>query len=104
MTKGYDTKSEINHTQNWTYTVDHPYRVLIIGGSGSGKINVLLNLTKHPRLDIEKNYCHVKDPFELKCQLLINRREKVVIKQTKIKLNPKTFIDYSQEIDNVYEN
>ena len=27
-----------------------------------------------------------------------------MIKQTKIKLNPKTFIDYSQEIDNVYEN
>ena len=32
------------HNKNWPYILDHPYRILIIGGSGSGKTNVLLNL------------------------------------------------------------
>ena len=40
-------------------------------------------------------------PFELKYQLLINGREKVGIENLK---NPKAVIDYSQTIDNVYEN
>ena len=38
---------------------------------------MLLNLTKNQRQDIDKNYLYVKDPFELKYQLLINGREKV---------------------------
>ena len=46
-------------------------------------------------------YLHVKDPFESKYQLLINKREKIGIKKLK---NPKAFIDYSQIIDDVYEN
>ena len=33
-----------NHNENWQYIPDHPYRILIIGGSGSGKTNILLNL------------------------------------------------------------
>ena len=37
----------------------------------------------------------------VKAQLLINGREKVEIKNLK---NPKTFIDYSEKINNVYEN
>ena len=36
----YKTK----HNKNWPHIPDHPYRILIIGGSGSGKTNVLLNL------------------------------------------------------------
>ena len=32
--------------KKWPYIPDHPYRILIIGGSGSGKINALLNLIK----------------------------------------------------------
>ena len=46
-------------------------------------------------------YLYVKDPFESKYQLLLNRREKVGITELK---NPKVFIDYSQKVDNVYEN
>ena len=34
--------TELN--RNWPYILDKPYRILIIGGSGSGKTNVLLNL------------------------------------------------------------
>ena len=31
----------------WPELPDHPYRILIIGGSGSGKTNALLNLINH---------------------------------------------------------
>ena len=80
MMKNYDQSVEINHNPNWPYIPDHPYRILIIGGSGSGKTNVLLNLIKHQRPDIDKIYLYVKDPFESKYQLLINGREKVDFK------------------------
>ena len=81
--------------------MDHPYRVLIIGGSGSGNPNVLLSLIKHQRSDLEKNCLYLKDPFRSQYQLLIKWREKVRIKKLK---NLKAFIDYSQTIDEVYEN
>ena len=35
MMKNYDQIVEINHNPNWPYIPDHPYRILIIGGSGS---------------------------------------------------------------------
>ena len=38
----YDQSAEINHNSNWPYIPDHPYRILIIGGLGSGKTNMLL--------------------------------------------------------------
>ena len=59
---------------------------------------MLLNLKKYQRLDIDKIYLHVKDP---KNQLLINRREKVGSKKLN---NPMAFIEYSQTIDDVYDN
>ena len=93
MMKNYDPSVKINHNPNWPYIPDHPYpyRMLIIGGSGSGKTNVLLNLIKHQRPDIDKISLCVKDPFESKYQLLINGGEKVGIKKLK---NLKAFIDY----------
>ena len=54
MMKNYDGSVEINHNPNWLYIPDHPHRILITGGSGSGKANVLLNLIKHQRADIDK--------------------------------------------------
>ena len=101
MIKNYDQSVEINHNLNWPYIPDHPYRIVIIGGLGSGKTNVLLNLIKNQRPDIDKIYLYVKDPFELKYHLLIKGKEKVGIKNLK---NPKAFVDYSQTIDDVYEN
>ena len=46
MMKNYDGSVEINHNPNWLYIPDHPHRILITGGSGSGKINeqILINL------------------------------------------------------------
>ena len=96
MTENYNQSVKINHNPNWPYIVDHPYRILIIAGSGSGKTNVLLNLIKHQLPDIDKVYLYVKDSFQSKYQLLINGREKVGIKTIK---KPKQFIDYSQTID-----
>ena len=65
---------------NQSYIPDHRYRILIIGGSGSGKVNVLLNSIKHRQPDSDKMYLCVKDPFKSKYQLLIHGREKVGIK------------------------
>ena len=81
MMKNYDQSVEINHNPNWPYIPDHSYKILIVRGSGSGKTNVLLNLVKHQRSDIDKVYLYVKDPFDTKYQLFINRREKVGIKK-----------------------
>ena len=80
MMKNYDESVEINHNSNWPYIPDHPYKILIFGGSGSGTNNVLLNLVKNQQADIDKIYLYVKDLFESKYQLLINGREKVEIK------------------------
>ena len=52
---------------DWPYIPDHPYRILIIGGSGSGKTNALLNLPNN-QPDIDKTYLHSKDPYEAKYQ------------------------------------
>ena len=62
MMKNYDQSVEINHNPKWPYIPDHPYTILIIGGSGSGKTNVLLNLIKHQQPDIDKISLYVKDP------------------------------------------
>ena len=101
MMKNYDQSVKINHKPNWPYIPDHPYKIFLIGGSGSGKTNVLLNLIVHQQPDIDRFYLYLKYPLESKYQLLINGREKVGIENLK---NPKTFIDYSQIVDDVYEN
>ena len=37
-------ENKTEHNKNWSYIPDKPYRIVIVGGSGSGKTNVLLNL------------------------------------------------------------
>ena len=64
MMKIYDQSVKINHNPNWFYIPDHPHKILIIGGSRSEEANVLLNLIKHQRPDIDKIYLYVKDPFK----------------------------------------
>ena len=72
MMRNCDQSVEINHNTYWPYIPDNSYRILIIGCSGSGKNNVLLNLIKHQGSDIERNYLYDKVPCESKYQLLIN--------------------------------
>ena len=71
-----------DHNKKWPYILDHPYRMLIIGGSGLGKTNVLLNLIKEKDSDslIDKTYLYAKDLSEPKYQFLIKKREDVEIK------------------------
>ena len=45
--KNFNESDEKNHNPNCPYMPDHPYRIVISGGSGSDKTNVLLNLIKH---------------------------------------------------------
>ena len=72
----YTNKNKINHIPNWPYIPDHPYRILIIGGSESGKTNILLNL-KNNQPDIDKIYLYAKYPYEDKYQFLIQKRESI---------------------------
>ena len=64
-----------DHNEKWLYIPDHPYRMLIAGGPGSGKTNALLNSIKEQDSDslIDKIYLYVKDLNELKYQFLINK-------------------------------
>ena len=57
----YANENKTEHNQKWPYTLDHPYRIIIIiiGGSGSGKTNVLLNLIEN-QPDIDKMYLYTK--------------------------------------------
>ena len=43
----YTNENIIEHNSKWPYIPDHPYRILIIGSSGSGKTNALLNLVNN---------------------------------------------------------
>ena len=95
----YINENRIEHNKNWPYIPDHPYRILIIGGSGSGKTNVLLNLIEN-QLDIDKIYLYAKDPYEAKYQYLINKREGVGIDHFN---DPKVFIKYSNDMRDVYK-
>ena len=69
-------ENKTEHNKNWPYIPDHSYRILIIGGSGSGKTNLLINLIENLP-DIDKIYLYAKDPYESKYQYLINKREKM---------------------------
>ena len=80
MMKNYDESVEINYNPNFLYIPDHIHRILIICDLGWDKTNVLLNLIKDQRPDIDKIYLYIKDLFESKNQLLINEIEKEGIK------------------------
>ena len=40
----HTNENKTEHNSKWVYIPDHPCRILIIGGSASGKTNALLNL------------------------------------------------------------
>ena len=88
------------HNKKWPYILDHPYRNLIIGGSGSGKTNTLLNLINEQK-DIDKIYLYAKDLSEPKYEYLIKNCENAGIKHVN---DAKTFTECSITMDDVYDN
>ena len=73
---------------------------MIIGGSGSGKTNALLNLIKE-QSDIDNIYLYAKDLSELKYEFLIKKHEDAGTKHLN---NSNAFIECSNIMDHVYEN
>ena len=67
------------HNEKWPYIPDHPYRILIIGGSGLEKINALINLINEQN-DFDKIYLYAKDLSEPNYKYLIKKREDLGIK------------------------
>ena len=59
----YANENKIKHNLKWPYIPHYAYIILIIGGSGSGKTNALLNLINN-QPDIDKIYLYAKDPYE----------------------------------------
>ena len=96
----YTNENKSEHNLKWPYIRDHPYRIVIVGGSGSGKTNALLNLINN-QPDIDKIYLYAKDPYEAKYHHLINKREKVGQDDFN---DPKAFIEYSNDMQDVYKN
>ena len=88
------------HNEKWPYIPDHWYKILIIGGSGSGKTNTLLNLI-NKREEIDKIYLNAKDLSEEKHEYLIRNRENIGIKHLN---DSKAFIECSNTMNDVYEN
>ena len=96
----YVNENKIMHNRNWPYIPDHQYRMLIFGGSGSGKTNLLVNLIEN-QPDIDKTCLYAKDPYEAKYQYLINKKEGVGIDHFH---DPKAFIEYLNDMLDVYKN
>ena len=61
------------------YIRNHPYRILIIGSSRSGKTNTLLNLINEQN-DIDKIYLYARGLYEPKYKILIKKRKDAGIK------------------------
>ena len=83
------------HNEKWPCIPDHPCRILIIGGSGSGKTNALLNLINEQN-DIDKIYLYAKDLSEPKYEYLIRNRENAGIKHLN---DPNAFIECSNTME-----
>ena len=69
-----------------------------MGGFGSEKTKALLNVINH-QPDTGKIYLYAKDPYEAKCQLLINKIESTQLKHLN---DSKAFIEHSN--DDIHKN
>ena len=94
----YFTKEDIKeHNPNWPEIPDHQYRVLIVGDSGSGKTNTLLNVINHEP-DIDKICLYAKDPYEVQYQFLIHKTGSTGLKYLD---DLKALIEHSNDLDDI---
>ena len=95
------TKENIKElAPNWPQILNQPIKMLIIGGSGSGKTNSLFNvISQQPNID--EIYLYAKDPYQAKYQFLINKRERTGLKHFN---DSEAFIEYSNDMDDIYKN
>ena len=91
--------SIINDTKVFNFA-DITKAVMTYPNPGSRKANALLNLINHEP-DIDKIYLYTKNPYEAKYQLLINKRESTDLKYLN---DPKAFIEYLNDMDDIYKN
>ena len=96
----YTNENKSEHNLKWPYIPDHPYRILIVGGSASGQTNALLNLINN-QPDIDKICLYARDPYEAKYQYLIKKRGKVGLDHFN---DPKAFMEYSNDTLDAYKN
>ena len=87
------------HKPDWSQIPGHLYGIFIIGGSGSGKTNALLNLISHQQ-DIDKTYWNTKDPYKGKYQFLIKKQEGIGLQH----YDSKAFIEYLNNMDHIHEH
>ena len=87
------------HNEKWSFIPDHSYRILLIGGSGSGKTKALLNLISQQD-DIDKIYLHAKHLSEPKYEFLIKNHEDGGINYLN---DSNAFIECSNTMDDAYE-
>ena len=76
---GISNENNKKHNKQWPYIPDHPYRILITGGSRSGKTNTLLNLINKQN-DIDKIYLYARDLNKPKYEILIKKRKDAGVK------------------------
>ena len=95
----YFSENKTENNPNWLDAWNKPYRILITGGSGSGKTYVFLNLIDN-QPDIDKIHLYAKGLYEAKYQYLIKIREKVGIDHYN---DPRPYIDYSNDMRDVYK-
>ena len=93
----YTNENKREHNPKWSYISDHPHRILIICGFGSGKTNAFLHFVNN-QPDIDKIYLYAKDPYEAKHQYLISKHEKVGLDHFN---DPKAFVEYSNDMHDV---
>ena len=89
-----------NHNKYYPYIPDHRYRLLIIGGSRSGKAKALINLINEQN-HIDKIYLYARDLSEPKHEYLIKKGEDAGMKHLN---NSNAFIECSNTMDDLYEN
>ena len=91
-------KNKTEHNLKLSCTFHYSYTILIIGSSGSGKTNALLNLINNHS---DKICLHVKNSYEGKYQFLINKRESTELKHFN---DRKAFIEFSNHMQDLYKN